>query len=129
MAQRLVRKLCDHCKRPATKDEAVEFDKVVDNARQGNPRVSQSDDANWHVSDGCEKCNHTGYKGRIAIAEIIEIDQALRDGIAGEVSVDKLSSLAREQGFYTLYKDGLVKARKGLTSVSEIQRICSGDDI
>ena len=125
MAQRLVRRLCDHCAEPADKSEVEAFLARAKGAATG---VSADDIANdWRRPVGCEMCNATGYKGRIALAEIVEIDGPLREAIAQAAPVSAMLERARAQGFQTLFEDGVMKASQGVTSVAEVLRVCSGD--
>lgn len=126
MAQRLVRRLCPHC--------AVGLHQAPDHpaailAEELHIQRRADDDApaRWLEPVGCEHCSHTGYRGRIALAEIVETDDRLRDAISAEASISTLLEIARAQGFMTLYEDGALKARRGLTSLAEVLRVCSGD--
>ena len=80
-------------------------------------------------SEGCEKCNH-GYLGRIAIQEVLLIDETIRDAINDSMPKEELRKLVYENGkVATLFQDGLMKVEKGLTSLEEIMRLIEVDDV
>lgn len=110
-AQRLVRRLCDECKQPATPDAATV------------ERFGLRADENIYCANGCPKCAKTGYHGRMAIAEILEMTPALRQQILSNPSTDALNDKAREEHFQTMIDDGLVKVRQGLTTIEEVLRV------
>ncbi len=127
MAQRLVRRLCEECSVPAEHssegealfEQAIKSGADFDNALQ---KPSQ-----WREARGCEACDHTGYKGRVAVFEVAKIDNDLRDGIIRNLPLGEIFNIARKQGFLTLLEDGLLKARSGFTTIEEIRRVCGGD--
>lgn len=119
IGQRLVRRLCNACKQPAElpswwRDDAdcsvLELDKH-------EPRL--------FAPKGCPACNHTGYSGRIVIAEVFQNTPALHELIMQRASTAGLARAARDAGMKTLRQDGLEKAAAGLTSVDEVIRITS----
>ncbi|MEZ0324221.1 MAG: GspE/PulE family protein [Hydrogenothermaceae bacterium] len=117
VAQRLIRKLCNNCKQPANYDK--EFLKGLG--------YSDEDIENGqffvHNPKGCEKCGHTGYKGRTAVHEILKIDENIRKAIINDRPVDDIREIAIKSGMRTLYQDGLIKMKKGLTDIAEIERV------
>ena len=110
-AQRLVRRLCDECKQPTTPDAAT--------AERFGLRV----DEKIYRANGCPKCAKTGYRGRMAIAEMLEMTPALRQQILSNPSADALDAKAREAHFQTMIDDGMLKVREGLTTVEEVLRV------
>jgi type IV pilus assembly protein PilB len=71
---------------------------------------------------GCEKCNNTGYKGRVGLIEVMQIDDDIRDLIlAGGTAID-IKKKAIENGMITLRRSGLVKIKEGITTVEEVVR-------
>jgi type IV pilus assembly protein PilB len=114
LAQRLVRKTCQHCKEEYTpSDEMREF-----LALQGftqNDKVVRG--------KGCDKCRKTGYAGRLGIYELLIMDDTLRDLVTRNPDVTQLRKLCRERGLVTLREDGFRKVIKGLTTVDEILRV------
>ncbi|WP_457622974.1 GspE/PulE family protein [Persephonella sp.] len=117
LAQRLIRKLCKHCKKPAT--YPPEFWKglgFTDNdLKNGEFYV--------HNPNGCDKCNRTGYKGRTAVHEILEVDDELRKAILSGANAAQLRELAIKKGMRTLYKNALLKVKRGLTDIAEVERV------
>lgn len=127
VAQRLVRRLCDDCSTPVKNPEGEELIwSMVKSGAIIDP-LKMKGKAKWRESVGCASCSHTGYQGRVAIFETVKIDDALSDAILAGASVQKLQSLAREQGFITLIEDGILKARTGVTSLTEVFRVCGAN--
>jgi type IV pilus assembly protein PilB len=112
MAQRLVRRLCTHCKHPAEMSETE--------MRALRIEPSQIGDAQVMKADGCEYCRHTGYRGRMGIFEIFIIDDEVRHMISKRTSAFLLRQRARELGMRTLREDGVRKVLAGLTSAEEV---------
>jgi len=108
VAQRLVRKLCPHCKKIFPTNEVEE---KIFNAKEIYKPV------------GCEKCGGTGYFGRIALQEILIVDKVLRELILNSRDLDKIQETALESGLKTLLVDGVEKVRQGLTTLEELQII------
>jgi general secretion pathway protein E len=96
-AQRLVRKLCPHCKR-------------------------QDGDGRWHPV-GCAECSHTGYKGRTGVYELMVVDDALRGLIHNRAAESELFTAARAQGFVPMREDGERLVAEGITSLEEVLRV------
>jgi general secretion pathway protein E len=113
MAQRLVRRLCDHCKGPyqPTPNEL---------RRLGLGELPPG--GRFFQAVGCEKCMQTGYSGRSGIYEIMAVDEELRSRIARSEDSRTLGRLARERGMRTLMEDAAVKVAAGLTTVQEALR-------
>jgi len=117
VAQRLVRKLCPRCKL------------VDDTPREALYRlgVLQSPDENITIykanPKGCEHCNGSGYKGRTAVHEILEVDEEMRKLIIKGATSEDIRDLARKKGMRTLYETGVLKVRKGITSLAEVERV------
>jgi len=118
ISQRLVKKLCPKCRnsRPTNNYEKNLFKKVL------NMDVNQ---IYTHV--GCDECIN-GYKGRVAVHEVLEITQEIRDAIVGNVRKEELRKLVYGNGANTLLKDGLIKVIEGHTSIDEILRVIDVND-
>ena len=108
VAQRLVRQLCPHCKRLTDSDD---FEKKF----VGVDKVFKA--------EGCDKCNGTGYFGRLALHEILRVKKSVRDLILYSRDLDKIRETALANGLDTLKVDGIKKIRAGLTTLAEVQRI------
>jgi len=78
---------------------------------------------------GCSTCNKTGFKGRVAVHEVLTFTDSLRQAVLEGVSASKLRKLAREDGMVTMYEDGLEKVQKGLTTKEEVARVVGIDYI
>jgi len=114
LAQRLVRRICDACKRPVTElPEPVAA--YLDSCGVKLQKVYQG--------AGCERCRQTGYKGRLGIYELMEIDDEMRDLVTRSPTLTELRRAAREAGMRPLRMDGLKKIEMGLTTVEEVMRV------
>ena len=119
IAQRLVRRLCVNCKEPG---------QLLESERRAlRIEARQLGEANVMRPVGCERCRQTGYKGRLGIFEIFEIDDAARHMVNNRASTLQLRQRARELGMRTLREDGVHKVLAGLTSTEEVISITLGD--
>lgn len=126
VAQRLVRKLCSDCSVPVKKPEGE--DRIWGLAESGGHIAEQmKTKANWREPKGCSKCSGTGYIGRVAIFEVAQMDDELSKAVIQNASLQQLHQIARKQGFITLQEDGVLKARNGVTSLTEVLRVCGTD--
>ncbi|MDC8833004.1 GspE/PulE family protein [Alteromonas gilva] len=121
-AQRLVRKLCEHCSVSAPKPNFLEQNPELHSLLEN---VSSPD---WKQAVGCERCQGRGYRGRVGIYELIAVTPALRDLVAAKAPLKDIRASARASGFRSLLEDGLLKAARGLTSVDEVLRVCSSNE-
>lgn len=125
-AQRLVRKLCTYCKgpsdavSPAMKDEIRKQLAGVPKEELGKIDMEKLD---VFKGAGCDRCEHTGYRGRIGIYEIFPITKELQDMVLKHVGLPDMYEYIAKQGYITLKQDGLVKALLGETSIDEIIRV------
>ena len=119
MAQRLVRRLCTHCKHPADLSETE--------MRALRIEPSQVQDAQVMKAPGCDHCRQTGYRGRMGIFEIFIIDDDVRHMINKRTSTFLLRQRARELGMRTLREDGVRKVLSGLTSADEVISVTIAD--
>ena len=118
-AQRLVRRLCPHCARPA---ERVLPAAVVETAPWAQ-QVLGGVAPRWMEPVGCPQCQHTGYRGRVGIYELIPVDQEMQQVVAAGNIQGNLHRMAQERGCRFLRQDGLLKAWQGVTSVDEVMRV------
>lgn len=127
MGQRLARRICDACKKPAEIDEATmkRVNELLDTIPPNSGETVPAPEARkFMTGDGCDKCNGTGYKGRVGLYEILIKDEAIEQFIlSGEISEYKVKEVAQKQGMLFMAQDGLLKALEGLTSVEEIKRV------
>ncbi len=113
LAQRLLRRLCTHCKaQESPTEEMGEFLEM-----NGLPNNEL-----W-MPQGCDKCRNTGYSGRVGIYEMLAVDDSLRDVIARNPNVSEFRRLCLERGMTSLRQDGINKASGGLTSIQEVLRV------
>jgi type IV pilus assembly protein PilB len=115
MAQRLVRRICDHCKeaRTLTPQEIEELFYNWDGKRE----------VLFYEGKGCPQCNHTGYFGRLAIHEIFIINDEVRELIAKGASILTIQECAKRYGFMNMRYDGIKKVLRGLTTIEEVDRV------
>ncbi len=99
LAQRLIRRLCEHCKKRST--------------------------ARTYEAVGCEHCGHSGYSGRIAITELLVIDDNFRELITSRASRAAMQEAAKKAGMKTLRESGMALVRKGITSKLEVLKVVS----
>ena len=119
MAQRLVRKLCPHCKTPC---ELTEYE-----TRSLNLDASQLSKATPMTSVGCEKCRGKGFRGRMGIFEIFVVDDEIRQMINRSATTLQIRHRTRELGMRTLREDGIRKVLAGLTTAEEVISSTMGD--
>ncbi|MDY0146114.1 MAG: type II secretion system ATPase GspE [Kiritimatiellia bacterium] len=119
MAQRLVRRICEKCKEP--------FEAQETELRLLGPAAKQLASAQLFHGKGCADCKFTGYRGRLGIYEIFQIDDQVRNLIFEQVSSTELRVKARELGMRTLREDGLRKVVAGITTLAEVLRVTMGD--
>lgn len=115
MAQRLVRTLCPHCKKPVEIDESV--------WRELTKPWSSQTPKNAMKSIGCSECRETGYKGRIGLYEVMLFSDEVRKLIKPETNVDELRIQAYKEGMHSLRLSGAQKIAKGITTIEEILRV------
>ncbi len=128
VAQRLLRRLCPACARPAEAKDIDAGQLLIQEAVGVGARFSPellAGPSHWKVAAGCPQCRDTGYAGRVAVFEAACLDGALREAAARSAGPRALEAAAREAGFLTLFETGLLKARSGLTSVAEVLRVLS----
>jgi type II secretory ATPase GspE/PulE/Tfp pilus assembly ATPase PilB-like protein len=103
IAQRLVRVICENCKEKETSHSPLT--------------------TIHYTGKGCEKCKHTGYKGRTAIYEILMLNEPIRELIMKKASSEEIKKKAVSLGMRTLKDDGLEKIKAGITTVDEVMRV------
>lgn len=136
MAQRLVRKICPYCKKSYNLDKgaADELAKVFDVKKmsalfkENIPKDYKDEGGDvskitFYKGEGCNRCGQTGYKGRIGIYEILEIDDELTKMINAHATADDIKIYARQHNMITMLEDGLVKAKTGITTITEVLRV------
>lgn len=126
IGQRLVRKICPHCK------EEIKLEKEkLERAKEMLSKIPEKsgvkpdlENMKFYKGKGCKKCNHLGYRGRIGIFEVMVMNEAIEKMVlSGKVSEYDMQKIAVEQGMITMVQDGLIKALDGITSVEEVFRV------
>ncbi len=116
IAQRLVRKLCEYCK------TTIDNEAVPDNQSR---EITESQDT-FYKSKGCNRCNNTGYKGRIGIYEILNISSTIKDLIEKQATTQEIIDQAKKEGFKTLFEDALEKVHMGIITLEEAIKVTVG---
>lgn len=118
--QRLLRRLCTDCSRPATPAEA----EVHELAIPAHLRpVADLEPAQWREPVGCPKCGQSGFRGRVGLYEIAPASPGIIAGLRESADEDALTAIARSEGFLSFGDDGFLKARRGETALTEVYRI------
>lgn len=113
VAQRLVRRLCDHCKKPA-QSSLISLNTESEDA-------TMTDQMGCYEPVGCEHCNHTGYKGRLSICEVMLLNDEFRsEALSGQGNIQKL---ALKHGMRPMVADGFEKVKSGQTTIDELFRM------
>jgi type IV pilus assembly protein PilB len=118
LAQRLARKLCTHCCEAYTPSEAELLE-----ARVSREVARLSDGAVFYRKKGCPRCNHTGYRGRIGVYQLLTMAEEIASLAVRHASRDEIERAAMAAGMRTMWDDGLEKVTAGLTSVEELARV------
>ena len=137
IGQRLVRRLCPECKKSYTinnkelktlKDN-LDIDrmlKLLKSSEELKGKVKEGDDwesIKFYKAKGCKQCNNEGYKGRLGIYEVLEVDEDIEKLIMQSASTETIEEKSREKGMIMMTEDGFVKAVQGVTSIEEILRV------
>lgn len=134
MAQRLVRKLCDECKREvdATAEEMQLLHQALDplqglDLKSSSGKMLHFDSATSKVKlyqpVGCPKCADSGYQGRVGIFEAMTVTEKIGKMIVGHQSANEIAAQAQQDGMITMVQDGYIKALDGVTTISEVLRV------
>ena len=120
VAQRLVRRLCNHCKQPWDVDNSY--------LEQAGFDLERLSEGTIYEAVGCELCHHSGFSGRMGIYEVLPITDNIRPLIVARVSSNEIKSEALRQGMKTLRDDGWRKVLAGVTTVEEVLRVSEEDE-
>lgn len=134
MAQRLVRIICPDCKSEHKLDQATienlgkqfhleKLTQVLEKEKAVPAKTKNLKDVKFYKGKGCDKCNHTGYKGRLGIHEILEVTPDISEMIMQHKSSQEIQDKAEGAGMVLLLQDGFIKATQGITTVDEIVRV------
>jgi type IV pilus assembly protein PilB len=121
LAQRLVRRICQNCKRQVEPHPEV--------LRELELSPEEAKEFPWLEGSGCVDCNNTGYRGRQGVYEVMTLTPALRDMILDRASAMTIKRQAMQDGMRTLRMDGIAKLRRGMTSAEEVLKETAADKI
>lgn len=119
LAQRLVRRICNHCKEPFH---------PPDNLRK-YLEIGQIEPSELMAGKGCDKCRNSGYSGRCGIHELLIVDDTFRELINKDASVNAMRQAFRRSGWPSLFEDGLIKVKKGITTIDEVLRVTEAEGL
>ena len=126
IAQRLVRKLCEKCKKPAESNEEIlaMVKRAMDQLSvEGEVDKALLDGLKFYEAVGCGDCNDVGYHGRLGLYEVFRMDNELRKLIGESASTLDIQAAAQKNGMVTLEQAGIIKALEGETSLEEVYRV------
>ncbi len=130
IAQRLVRKLCVNCRKkvPAKTEDETLLKKIVDDAKAEGKDMTEygiNTQPPYEIFEavGCDKCNKTGYKGRVGIFEAIITDEAMENLIPQNPSEHEIKKVSERQGILDMKEDGVLKILNGTTSIEEVRSV------
>ncbi|KAA5541136.1 type II secretion system protein GspE [Roseiconus nitratireducens] len=120
MAQRLVRKLCEHCKRPRRSGASIP---AVPPEVLETHQIKSAELSGVYESVGCERCRGTGFRGRVGLFELLVIDDACRELIGNRANAASIRRAGLQSGLQLLSTDGLLKVHQGITTLDEVLRV------
>ncbi len=124
VGQRVVRRLCTHCKQEITHPPAEVIADIKNVLGDLYKSVFKSEeDIKLYKAKGCSQCNNTGYKGRIGIFEVLYVTEEITQLILKRASAGEIEELARKQGMLLMKQDGYLKALEGITTIEEVLRV------
>lgn len=126
IGQRLLRRICESCKESTALDETqMAFVKKVVSEIPENSGETVPPENEWQIlkGKGCEKCNSTGYKGRVGIYEVLTMSEEIKAALSEKISEYEVRKLAKEQGMVTMQQDGVLKVITGITTIHEVLRV------
>jgi type IV pilus assembly protein PilB len=115
LAQRLVRKICPHCKRPFKATRQLLDESGLDPAVYG--------DQTFYEGGGCIECDGTGFHGRLAVSELLDLSDTIRELILGRRPASEIKRVAKEEGMVFLRESALQKVFEGVTTLREINKV------
>jgi type II secretory ATPase GspE/PulE/Tfp pilus assembly ATPase PilB-like protein len=122
IAQRLVRQLCKLCRYSVPASEAAAGVRLPTHFKLDKYFASNE---NVYASKGCSVCNNSGFQGRTAVFEIIEVTPEMQELMLRSPSTQEIETLARSQGSQPMFEDGMAKVRQGVTTLAEVLRVVS----
>ncbi len=133
IAQRLVRKICPDCKEKYRLDSSTmavlrkqfNLKRILEilKSKKLVPQKSNFSDIAFSRGKGCSRCRKEGYRGRIGIFEVVEVDEEIGNLLAQRPTTDQLEAKTRQKGMIFMYEDGFIKTVQGLTTIDEVMRV------
>ncbi|MCD4848659.1 MAG: Flp pilus assembly complex ATPase component TadA [Candidatus Aegiribacteria sp.] len=120
MAQRLVKKICKHCKTPHEYSDKEYLAAGIDPGEMKNYIT--------YIGKGCSSCSGTGYRGRIGLYEVLSIDKNIKQSIIDRVTAGELRTMGVKNGMRTLRMDAVEKLKAGITTLEEVMRVTTEDE-
>jgi type IV pilus assembly protein PilB len=118
IGQRLVRKICEGCKTEEKMTPAQ-----IKSLSEFIPAAALKKQKVLYTGKGCEACNNTGFIGRIALHEVLVVDEAIKEAILRKGTSTEINNIAKQNGMVTMTQDGLEKAFLGITTIEEVLRV------
>jgi type II secretory ATPase GspE/PulE/Tfp pilus assembly ATPase PilB-like protein len=124
IAQRLIRKICEHCRASdVITEEELKKSLPASIIQKHYIPVGENHEIRVFKGQGCKNCHNTGYAGRIGIFEVLEVSKEIRKLITERKDADVIAQQAINEGMITMLDDGLLKVSKGITTIEEILRV------
>lgn len=125
IGQRLVRRICPHCRTSASVP-AEETHKYFPGAEKFFPKSGM---VTLYKGKGCEACGGTGFRGRMGIYELLTVDSAMEEAIIKRVSSTEITTVARKGGMESMFEDGFQKVLSGMTTIEELRRVAAPPEL
>ena len=126
VAQRLVRRICSHCKEEAKMNEAARNDiekSLTAISEEHKKRLDLPHEIKMYQGKGCPQCGGSGMKGRIGLFEVLYMDDQMANLLGDKIDEDDIRKAAMTQGMISMKQDGIVKVIKGITTLAEVERV------
>lgn len=122
VAQRLIRKICSHCKksRPITDDERMEILETQENLQHRGTHLNIPNEL--FEGEGCDRCAGSGFRGETAVIEVLSVDDKISKLFFGDFSAQNISNVARQSGMMTMWEEGVFRVVNGETTMAELHR-------
>lgn len=122
IGQRLVRKICDTCKKQKTYSMS-EIRTIIDGFPEEAKKEIKLETDKFYVGEGCAACNGSGYMHRVGIFEVLEMSEAIREAVVARKGAAIIKEIAIKEGMTTMLQDGFKKVTEGITTIEEILRV------
>lgn len=125
VAQRLARRVCQECKEEYKPDPGTlkEVKDIIDSMPPEGKKLAQKEGIHFYKGKGCDKCNGTGYKGRLTVTEVLDVNEAVQQLVLHRESNTRITEQSIKDGMMTMQMDGIMKVLRGFTSIEEVWRV------